>query len=72
MTSVRRLARHFHVERPPTKSVTVAGVIQEMLERFPQPDDECRWGPFRLTVLDVPRHGQIVVQLTGVDEEPPP
>ncbi len=73
LTSLRRLARHFHVERPPSKSVTVAGIVQEVLERFPQPGDECRWGPFRLRVIDAPLRGQLLVELTLAEtEEAPP
>ena len=67
MTSLRRLARHFHVERLPSKSVTVAGIVQEQLERLPQPGDECRWGPFQLQVLDAPLRGQILVELTKAE-----
>lgn len=69
ITSVRRLARHFQIERPETTSVTVAGVLQEVLERLPQPGDECRWGPFHFKVLDVPRRGQVVVELRLAEPE---
>jgi len=69
MTSLRRLGRYFGVQRPPSKSVTVSGVIQELLERFPEPGDECRWGPFRFRVLDLPQRGQLLVELTLVSEE---
>ena len=73
MTSLRRLARHFHVERLPSKSVTVAGIVQEEPERLPQPGDQCRWGPFLLKVLDAPPRGQILVELrkTEVPEAQP-
>lgn len=64
MTSVRRLARYFRIDRPETRSVTVAGCIQEVLERLPQRGDEGRWGPFRFKVLDVPLRGQLTVELT--------
>jgi CBS domain containing-hemolysin-like protein len=64
MTGLRRLTRHFHVPRPPSKSVTVAGIVQEMLERLPQPGDQCRWGPFRFKVLDAPLRGQVLVEMT--------
>jgi CBS domain containing-hemolysin-like protein len=69
MTSLRRLARHFGVARPPSKSVTVGGVVQEVLERFPEPGDVCRWGPFRFKVLDVPERGPLVVELTMPEEQ---
>jgi len=72
MTSLWRLVRHFNVERPPSKSVTVAGVVQEVLERLPQPGDECRWGPFQLKVLDVPERGQLLVELTRSDQQEEP
>ena len=55
MTSVRRLARHFQIEKPATHSVTLSGVIQEVLERLPVPGDECQWGPFHFKILEVPR-----------------
>jgi putative hemolysin len=66
MTSLRRLVRYFQVERPPSKGLTVAGVVQEVLERLPQAGDECDWGPFHFKVLDVPRRGQLLVELTLV------
>jgi CBS domain containing-hemolysin-like protein len=69
MTSLRRLVRQFKVEPPSTKSVTVAGVVQEMLERLPEVGDVCRWGPFRFKVLDVPDRGQLVVELTLPHDE---
>lgn len=72
MTSLRRLARHFGVDRPPSKSVTVSGVIQEVLERLPIPGDECRWGPFSFKVLDVPERGQLLAELTRADQEEEP
>ena len=39
MTSLRRLVRYFHVERPASKSITVEGVVQEVLQRMPQHGD---------------------------------
>jgi putative hemolysin len=64
MTSLRRLVRHFRVERPSSKSLTVAGVVQEALEKLPEAGDECRWGPFRFKVLDIDAKGQLTVELT--------
>ena len=68
MTSIRRLVRHFQCQRPESKSVTVAGVIQEVLERLPEPGDRCRWGKFQFRVLEVPDNGQLLVELTLVPE----
>jgi len=73
MTSLWRLARYFQLQRPPSKSVTVAGVVQEVLERLPRSGDTCCWGPFRIEVLEVPERGQLLVELTfAEDEEPSP
>lgn len=68
MTSLRRLVRHFEVDRPPSKSLTVGGVIQETLERFPQPGDRCRWGPFEFHVLEAPDTGHLLIELTLLNE----
>ena len=67
MTSLWRLVRHFRVDRPESKSLTVAGVVQEALERLPHPGDECRWGPFHFKVIDVTQDGQLLVELTRLD-----
>lgn len=67
VTSLRRLVRHFEVDRPASKSQTVAGVVQEMLQRLPRPGDQCDWGPFRFKVLDEGPPGQLLVELTRTD-----
>ena len=64
MTSVRRLARYFQIDKPATHSVTLSGVIQEVLERLPERGDECQWGPFHFKILDVPLRGQLLIELT--------
>ena len=72
MTSVRRLARHFQIDKPATHSVTLSGVIQETLQRLPEPGDECQWGPFHFRVLDVPLRGQLLIELTMPRKEQTP
>jgi CBS domain containing-hemolysin-like protein len=71
MTSVRRLARYFQIETPATHCVTLAGVVQEVLERLPERGDECPWGPFYFKVLDVPLRGQLLVELTMPQSQEP-
>lgn len=63
MTSIRRLTRRFHVPRPKGFSTTVGGAIHEALERFPEPGDTCRFGPFEFRVLETTGHGQMLVEL---------
>ncbi len=49
--------------------VTVAGVIQEILDRLPAEGDECTWGPFHFRVL---RTSERVPQLIELTLAPPP
>ena len=51
----------------------MAGVVQEVLERFPQPGDECRWGPFQFKVIEVTERERMLVELrlAGPEEETP-
>ena len=64
MTSLRRLSKYFESELPAAKSVTVSGMLQEVLQRLPETADECDWGPFHLRVLEAPRRGRMLVELT--------
>ncbi len=64
MTSLRRLSKFFEVELPATKSVTVAGIVQETLQRLAVAGDECEWGPFHFRVIESPRRGRMVLELT--------
>ncbi|QDU97347.1 CNNM domain-containing protein [Lignipirellula cremea] len=63
VTSLRRLSRLLEVELPESKSVTVAGVIQETLQRLIQDGDECHWGPFHFRVLEAPQRGHAVIEM---------
>jgi CBS domain containing-hemolysin-like protein len=73
MTSLRRLGRHFDIELPVGKSVTVTGVVQEALQRLAKKGDKCNWGPFHFRVLEAPERGHLLVELTfrdrGDDEQ---
>ena len=64
MMRLRRLGRYFNIQLPDTRSVTVAGVIAESLERLPEAGDACDWGPFHLEVLEVPEVGDLRISLT--------
>lgn len=63
LTSVRRLARFFGIDLPPGSSLTVSGIFQEKLGRVPRQGDECTWGPFVLKVLQMGRHGAVLVEV---------
>ena len=63
MMSLRRLSRELEVDFPETHSVTVAGVIQEAMQRLATPQDECDWGPLHFRVLEIPHRGHMIVEM---------
>jgi CBS domain containing-hemolysin-like protein len=69
MTSLRRLARTFQITMPEMKSVTITGVLQEVLQRMPVRGDEGRFDRFKFKVLDAPRRGQLLIELTMAKDE---
>ncbi|MCA9258727.1 MAG: DUF21 domain-containing protein, partial [Planctomycetales bacterium] len=69
MTSLRRLARQFRLEHVPERSFTVAGMMQETLERLPAVGDECRWQGLQFRVVDEPERGDLVVEIQAAPQE---
>jgi len=70
ITSLRRIAHHFRIERPPAHAATVAGLLLEQLGRFPTRGDTCRWGPLEFCVCDVWGQGQMLVEVRFSPQEP--
>lgn len=69
LAGLGRIARYFGLSSlPETRGVTLAGVVQEALERLPQPGDVCIWGPFRLRVLEAAPRGRLLVELERQDQ----
>jgi len=68
VTSLRRLSRYLNIELPPSKSVTVSGVIQHSLGRIAVAGDTCEWGPFHMQVLEAPERGHMLIKLTRTEE----
>jgi CBS domain containing-hemolysin-like protein len=69
VTALRRLSRYLELELPPSKSVTVAGVIQEQLGHLAHNGDTCDWGPFHLKVLEAPQRGHMLIEVTLIGRE---
>jgi putative hemolysin len=68
MTSIRRISRHFNLALPPTVAVTVAGMLQEVLQRLPAPGDDCEWGPFHWKVVsEGADRGPLLVKITRLE-----
>ncbi len=71
MTTLRRIKRYFRIQNTPdTHAVTVGGLLQELLQRVPQPGDEAQWGPFRFRVIQAPERGVPLVELSLTEPSP--
>ena len=70
ITSLRRLGRYFDLQLPPSKNTTIAGILQEQLQRLPLKEDRVRWSQFELRVLDVKEHGAMTVELKRIESSP--
>jgi len=64
-TRVKQLERSLGIKLPETRDATIAGVLQSQLRRIAQVDDQVEWGPFKLQVTDIPRRGEMFVQITS-------
>ncbi len=71
MTTLRRLARRLGRRLPESKSVTVAGVLQEELQRMPTAGDVVCWGDLRFTVLTAPERGLLKARVEPLDPGEP-
>lgn len=69
LMSLRQLARRLNASTPETYSVTVAGVIQESMQRLAETGDRCRWGPFGFYVLEASQRGTMRVQVKLLDDD---
>ena len=63
MMSLRRLAKQMEVEVPEVDSVTLGGVMQDVLQKLCEAGDECEWGPFDLKVIETDTPSGLLVQL---------
>ncbi|WP_246117979.1 CNNM domain-containing protein [Adhaeretor mobilis] len=67
ITSLRRLGRYFDITPPASKSMTVAGVLQESLQGIPEAGDEVQWGPFAFRVLTAEGNTPLTAELRRLD-----
>jgi CBS domain containing-hemolysin-like protein len=63
MTNLRRLSRRFDVPLEAARSVTVAGILQEQLQRIPVEGDELLWSGFHFLVLESSEAGALKIEL---------
>jgi Mg2+/Co2+ transporter CorB len=69
MISLRRLSRRLEVSLPPSRSITVSGILQELLQRLPEQGDRCRFGPLQLDVVEAPERGRLLVHVTRLPND---
>lgn len=70
VTGLRQLATDLALPLPATRSTTVAGVLQETLQRLPVAGDAVEWGPLALRVLHADGRNRMLVQLKVQPGEP--
>lgn len=68
LTSLRRLQRKFGVSFDGYSSLTVGGLIREMLERLPKTGDICRIGSLEFHVMEVSEDNDLTVHM--ITKEP--
>jgi CBS domain containing-hemolysin-like protein len=66
LTSLRSIRRLFNLSFDGYSSVTVGGLLREMLERFPREGDVCVIGGYELNVISVAEDYHLVVKLSVV------
>ena len=64
MTTLRRIERFFQRKLPEHEPSTIGGILEEVLERFPQVGDQCDWGPFHWRVVARNEAGILEVEIT--------
>ncbi len=68
-TALRRIAKHFRIARPSSRCVSVGGLLQEQLGRFPQLGDECQTGSLHLRVVDTSPDGDLLIELAFLTDK---
>ncbi len=68
LTSLRRLQRKFDVSFLEYSSLTVGGLVREMLERMPRVEDRCKVGPLEFRVVEISDENDLVIQMTVKDD----
>ena len=64
LTSLRTLERKFHISFRKYSSLTVGGLLREILKRFPRSGDECRIETLHFHVINIEDDYNLTVHLT--------
>ena len=63
LANLRRLERYFHITFSSHSSVTISGLLQERLERFPEVGDSIQIDQMQLTVLEINEDEGLLIEL---------
>jgi CBS domain containing-hemolysin-like protein len=63
LTSLRRLQRKFNVSFDNYSSITVGGLLREILERFPRKGDRCSVGTMEFFVVELSGENEIIIEM---------
>ncbi|MEN1681594.1 MAG: CNNM domain-containing protein [Planctomycetota bacterium] len=66
-TTIRRVGKQLSRRLPATRSITIAGMLQEQLSRMPEKGDRLRWGGLTWVVTDVVGHIHIELRIEQTD-----
>jgi len=69
LTSLRTLHRKFGISFRQYSSLTVSGLLREVLERFPRVGDECQIETLRFRVVSIDDEHDLTVHLTRTVSE---
>jgi len=69
LTNLRRLEQTFQVELPSQSNVTIAGFLQEHLQRLPVPGDELTFGNLNFRVLGTTETEGMIVEIKMRNEK---
>lgn len=64
LVSLRRLSQQLDRELPEEGSVTLGGVVQDILQKQCEKGDRCQWGPFNIRVIDFHATSGLLLELT--------
>ena len=72
MMSLKMLRRYFKkIELPETRSVTIAGIVQEQTQKLAHAGDLCHWGPFQFRILEAPQPTMVLLEMKYLPDTGP-
>lgn len=64
IVNLKRIARELATEFPPSRHVTLGGLIHDLLQRLPEVGDTCVWEGWRFQILRAGSEAELLVEVT--------